>query len=91
MRRTACCRGLLLGSVFAGAIVSSATGPLGKTGWNQVWLIGSSAAMVATVLAGAAIAILPLSRLRKRDARADKRDVANLSAAERLAEAIVDA
>ena len=61
--------GLLLGSVIAGTLVSSATNFAGTTRWNQVWLIATVAAVAATVLAAVAMAFLPLGRFREDDVR----------------------
>ena len=58
--------GLLLGSVINGALVSSATGSAGGTSWNHVWLIASVAAAIATLLASATMAVLPMGRFSER-------------------------
>jgi MFS family permease len=70
--------GLLLGSVIAGAVVTYTTTSAGRTSWNQVWLIASVAATIATVLASFAIAVLRLDRFREHDLRADKQMSATL-------------
>jgi hypothetical protein len=82
--------GLLLGSILAGAIVSLATSPSGKSCWSQVWLIGSFAALFATVLAIAAMAILPLDRFKKHRTQADKKNVGGIMTPNSLAETVVD-
>ena len=58
---------LLHGAV---TVVTCATSAAGGTSWNQVWLIATVAAGVATVLASATLAVLPLDRLGKHEPRA---------------------
>ena len=82
--------GVLLGSLLAGAIVSAATMLAGKTNWNHVWLVGSSAALVVTALTGAAIAVLPMDRFKKREARAERPHCGAAMGLESIAEAVVD-
>ena len=64
--------GLLLGSFVNGAIVSCATGSAGTTNWHQVWLVASVAAGVVTVLAGVAMAVLPMERFRRHEPQTDR-------------------